>query len=295
MSKKQIQKETRIELPPHVYRYSDIDEQMMSEQNESNKSMKLLKLEWNQGVFLYHEGAEYPMKQLVDPKTMWLTNASKRTFIASLKLFTYPIFIPIYVIFLFSPFSIKRKVISRFLEAYCDITYKNISPVILKQDFMTPMAIEIEWLIFAFLKNIGISNDISDKFAQIFATLINYDSAYRFRIQDLFSETNSDKLITNTRKEIKRLFKILESRDDHIVAKKFKVVYIAIQFMLLNKRIKKALQLAISEVSIRNLSYDEADKYWVSMRYDYKYMGLTYEERQENIKHLKQPTFYEIL
>jgi len=59
----------------------------------------------------------------------------------------------------------------------------------------------------------------------------------------------------------------------------------AIKILFKFKWFYKPFMDAIKDVGIDNMRFDDSDIYWVSQRGDYKFFGLTYEERLE--KYLK--------
>ena len=78
---------------------------------------------------------------------------------------------------------------------------------------MSLLASELQGIIYGFLAYSGISTPIAKQTAYIFGEIFEYDNAYRFRVQDLFTESSKELLTKNPIKEIRRLLKIYMSRE----------------------------------------------------------------------------------
>lgn len=274
--------EKPLAIPPQCFKYQNAETQISTEQE---KVTPVTKFTWDRGIFLYLEGGEYPMKGMTSPETMWALNLAKRIFIESFRFFARWYFIPSYLIITILPWKQKMKILTGIISSYCSINWKNMSPFFLKSDYMTSLGQELEWLSYSFLKNLGIADTLASQFSEIFSALVDYDTGYRYRIQDIFSETSKTALMGNTTKELSRLLKILKQRDAEYIYRKFKLVVWGLRFALLFPNFRKAFKAAVSEVDIRKMGLDEIDTYWVCLRNDeYKFLGKTQKEREEMLK-----------
>jgi hypothetical protein len=281
-------KPTEIKIPDVCKRYPPLEEQLTQEGTMCNP---LVKIEWNKGIFQYLEGAEYPMKSFTDESATWALNYVKRNFVQSLKLFSKWYFYPAYLLIAVLPWKAKKKAMEAFLTFFCDSNHKFISPIILKTEYLTPMAQEIEWAVYTFLSNLGVSPHLCSQFSEIFSTMLEYDNAYRYRVQDIFSETTKSQLLASPIKEIKRLLEIYTVRQGgylggkNDMVNKFRYVAMGLRVILLHPKIKKVFKISLSEIDVRKLGFDEADRYWVCIRSnEYLFLGKTKEERLELIK-----------
>ena len=118
---------------------------------------------------------------------------------------------------------------------------------------------------------------------------LEYDSAYRFRFQDIMAETNKERLLADPKKEIDRLFGILLAREieaDWMVekfSKLRKITSLALSFW----RVKRIVKEFILEIDIEKLKPDEADKYYYYLRKDYDFFGKSLPERIEMRKKME--------
>jgi transcription initiation factor IIE alpha subunit len=130
----------------------------------------------------------------------------------------------------------------------------------------------------------GFTSDSAQTFAVIMANLIDYDNAYRLRFEDTMSETSKEKL-QNPRKEIKRLLEIMRSREvrpgdkGRNIHYKFKVFAYLLSSAMLIPKVKRAFLKAVDLIDLKKMGLDDTDTYWVCLRCDYKYMGMTDTER----------------
>ncbi len=104
--------------------------------------------------------------------------------------------------------------------------------------------------------------------AEVLAYILEYDQAYRFRLQDLANET--DYL---TFKEVFRLFRIWKSRDRNEikykrVSQKFTITITLFAFLLLLPHFRREINRILPR-----LKPDESDIYWMKLKQDYKYGG----------------------
>lgn len=125
-----------------------------------------------------------------------------------------------------------------------------------------------------------------NKLSIVISTILQYDLAYRWRLQDLFGETSKESLTKSPRKEIKRLLAINRKRE-HIfnggpgkqnpgksVADKFIIFGILLDISLLFPPARRKLRKIIEKADFHKLQLDEADRYWCRMRTDYDFSHL---------------------
>ncbi len=231
------------------------------------------------GIFVYIQGAKFPRKGYPYPEAIWAINIAKSSVIESMRLLSSKELWLLFPLFLLPH---KRKV--AFLEKLIRSWYKIVGTVIaphqLLPQYETPFAQEIGAFTYDFCVKYGINSNESGMVANIIRAIFEYDDAYRYRLQDIFSETSKNVLIYNSRKEITRLVGIMCTRERFVdVVPKIKRFSRLISLFLLSPRIKKAFKSAILASAFNKLQLDEADKYWCSLRGDYDYFGTKYEDR----------------
>ncbi len=232
------------------------------------------------GILIHITGAKYPKRGFPFPEAIWAINLAKKFFVALLKILTIKgmrgwLFVG------FLPFKKKVKVLEQTLEQYNRLAYGAISPFILKERYLTPCAGEVIYLSSVFLTKLGISNEVAAQTADILGTIIEYDNAYRFRLQDIMSETTSQALFNTPRKEINRLIDIwLERELSEDVKVKVKKIQKLLNLAFRSSKVKEAFRQAIMTSILPNLQADAADRYWMDMKADYNYNGIPYADRK---------------
>lgn len=298
-----------------VYKYKTANSQIKA---EATVGYFVENIEINNGVFTHIVGMEYPEKGVVSTTDLFATNAVKKLIIETVKILKY--LIPSLLVFIVLPFKFKVKILEKILLWFNTIAFRIISPSILQDQHLTPMAQELSRFSNNFLENIGINKEIREQTTEILINVINYDNAYRYRFQDLFNETTKGKLM-NPRKELKRLLKINKSREVHEydlndpnvklpsekemkrrgikvednivyspligVSKKFKMFHLVLSSILLHPKIKKAFLYALYKTDITRLQPDKADRFWMCVRTGYQYFGMTHKQRLMEINTLK--------
>lgn len=144
---------------------------------------------------------------------------------------------------LLRPFFVKKKAL------------KILNPHILPKEQMTEFSRAIL--------------ELGGDWALILAYVLEYDSAYRFRLQDLANET--ERL---TPREVLRLFKLWKQRDENeikhkLISKKFTLpAYAFALYLFLNPTFSAKLNRALP-----CLKPDSNDLYWMKLKTDYHYAG----------------------
>lgn len=153
------------------------------------------------------------------------------------------------------------------------ITYFNIlareafRPYVLRPEFMTPAASELMSVLKCFFRQLGLPEETASHLAHV----VEYDNAYRLRMQDLFSETTKEKLCRAPVREIWRLIEINKKRDYAVVTNKFRKFAKIATIALLIPPIRTAFKKAILNSDYEKLCLDEGDRYWIKKRLDYKW------------------------
>lgn len=240
--------------------------------SEAGQSWTVKELTFFNGVEIHIEGAEFTYKGMATPEAIWACNIIKRAAIELTGLMARYKMITLILIL-----HCNTTFLNKLAEIFSKIGNKVMSPVLLKDEYLTPFAQEFKYLINNFLKELKINNpDVSELITHLF----EYDSAYRFRLQDLFAETSVEKLL-NPKKELKRLIEINRSRDEKDVSNRFSKVGKVLQLIFLSGKIKRAFIHAIQKTDIKKLQPDDSDMFWMCQRTDYNFMGLSFEARQE--------------
>lgn len=222
------------------------------------------------GIYVYLKNTPYPVKNYPTDEAVFDINKLKSLFIEPIKLIRW-YWLPIL------PFLYRDR--QNLLDRFNRIAWRIISHQLLKPQYNSEFGRNLYYLVRSFLMNMGFTEDSSDKFATMFYHIFDFDNAYRMRLTDLLSETTTKQLTENPRREVMKLIKLLEEREYPHIAIKIKKVAILVYLALFIPKVKRAFIEAF-KIGIEDIQYDDADRYFVCMRTDYKFMGKTFDERQ---------------
>ncbi len=223
----------------------------------------LLRISYDDGIFAYYEGAEFPQKGVSPVEVMTSVNLIKAFFMGF--------------------FRIRFSIVS-VLQAFTFFGNRIMAQYFLKDEYRTAGTRELDRIVCDFAFSLTSNRDIASQFARLFSHLIEYDNAYRLRFIDIASETTKEKLLKNPRKEIKRLFGLLVEREVYLgesIVMKFRWITKFLLFILLIPRFRKAFKFAIGRSHWDRMCWDNIDKYWACLRTDYNFMGMTYKSRMK--------------
>ena len=158
----------------------------------------------------------------------------------------------------------------RALDEWFNTIFENI-PVLLKEEHWSTPVKEIRRVLKGF---------ISDRLIDAISLVIEYDSAYRYRLQDTIIELDKELFNNNQFKEIDRMFNILIDRDYDEMQKKWDGIRKLIKtILIINPKIKKVIAKIIKDLDINKVKMSKEDIYWTNQFPTYKYQGLSLEER----------------
>lgn len=232
------------------------------------------------GQLAWFKGVPHPAKGHPFPEAIYAVNFIKRmTRNSIIGLVQKDLWKEYLGFFLSSPKQRVRK-IERFLTMYTDIANRVVSPYILEDKYLTECSGEILKFTKRFLEAIGVSSEIAQNFAEVFAAQIEYDNAYRLRIEDAMSETTKERIMADPRKELVRLGEIIMSREpNHGTGESFPKILGAISKILILPWYKRMFLDCVEESDFKNFQLDAADRYHVLLWADYNFLGKTLEER----------------
>ena len=111
---------------------------------------------------------------------------------------------------------------------------------------------------------------------------LEYDNAYRLRIQDTLPMLNKENVKKSARKEVKRLLGILTSREhpQYGISKKWRdIAKPALLLLRLSKPLRKFTEYFLLELELERVKLDEHDRYFCLKRRTYNFWGAELEER----------------
>ncbi len=125
------------------------------------------------------------------------------------------------------------------------------------------------------------------KIRELICMILEYDSAYKFRFQDVFPEFDPKLVKEDPIKELKRVFGILKRREvSKVMKKKWAGFEGKIVLMLrVSKGMREMFISFFDKVQLDRIKMDEADWYFCLKRTSYNYRDIIVEDRiKEKVK-----------
>lgn len=225
------------------------------------------------GILIYHVGSLHPVKGFPFPEAVIACNSAKRFFITHLKLFTGN--------WLAAISMLRIKNFEHWLEAFNFLGSSMIEPYLLEEKRYTPLCQELHKFIRTFLMGIGVGEGTAIVFSEYFSTLIEYDDAYRYILEDIFGITSREDLLENPVRELKLMFTVWRQREGRPkMHRYFGMIFKILYWVLKVPRIKRAFRAALEAVEFERMQMDEADRYHTLRVDTYNFGGRDYESRR---------------
>ncbi len=226
------------------------------------------------GQFVGGDFLPYPTKGFPTPEACNACNTVKRLYVGQLRLLAKNKLH-------FTSLIISKKRRQEWLNELSSVGSITLQQYFLKDIRYMNMCREMMLFIEIFLKEIGIKESVKS-LAKIITTLFEYDSAYRFRLQDLANETTKEKMLKNPRREMNRLLDILKQRDARFhMHVRFASAMKLLSWILYIPKVKRAFNIALEAIDFTKIQMDEADRYHVLNWKHYNFFGESYETRVE--------------
>lgn len=275
-----------MQLPREIFEELPGEHQIIS---EAQSFYVIDRVDFEDGMRVFIRGAEYHQRGMAAPEVLFGLNIAKRILTEALNVALRWEFLPGVALSILKPLKWRIKRIGWLINSYNSIVWKILSPHFLKPKYMVPCARELRSMIYNFMMALGIREEFSNQSSVILSHFIEYDNAYRFRLEDLMSETNKEELAAKPIRTLRRLAKLAVERDQQTVGWKFKGIVTIASIALLLPSVRKAWKKMILESDFAKIQYDEIDRYWTAMRTDYLWWGRTPEERSNYLTGKKMP------
>lgn len=218
------------------------------------------------GINVYYQGIPHPKKG-------WpcIENTEAINIVKKITLFTFSSWWMLW----------SKKYIKRYLDL---VSYVLDNPFKLfltghstwyKEMYLTPSAKACKQLLDSFLWSLGYDTRLAD----VFALILELDDAYRYRLQDICSETSKEALLNNPQAEVNRLIKIYLQRDDANISNKMRIFTFLASKSLMIPKVRRAFLSALEQINFTKLQYDAHDRYWCLANSCYNHMGLNPEQK----------------
>lgn len=237
----------------------------------------VVKVDFEDGLRIHVQDGSFPQKGNPIPEAMNAIGVLKKILIEPIKLFSWHFYPSLFLILLF-----PKKFLIKSLEYFNALSQVTIDAYRPPKEYLGPFTREFQLFVSFCLEEMGVEAPLANRVGQNIALIFDYDAVYRWRLQDVFSETTPSKLFTL--RELKRLGIMVRERDEERMGAQSQKVLNLLRIAILHPRIRKALQKAINKVDFTKLQLDEGDRYWCCFQGSYKFFGLTNKERMQMIE-----------
>ena len=225
-----------------------------------------------QGYFVYYKGIDLPQRAYFDVKKDVNHNLRALEALGTVKKFLFSLsFLSGLVI----PRTLNVRKYDAFLVKLYQLCEWQLFDYFVKDDEWSLPVWEIGKFIRNFLKELGFSEVVYTGYSKVIMCLLEFDTAYRYRVQDLLSSV--DYLDKDTLRYIIKLYAV---REENLgAAEKINKITKLIYWALWIPKLKKALKNAHKEVNWENVRIDEKDRRDFCWWRGYNFEGKTFEER----------------
>lgn len=228
-----------------------------------SKQVQIIDIEYptEGGMLLHIHGEKHPFKGYPHPAIVYSLDCAKAILMQALKLATsFP-----YILFFWKiPSVIKQAV---------DKAASHAVRFYIKESYFNTSARELLRL----FKPISDSGNYQE-FLKMMLMIWEFDSAYRWRGQDILAELDKRSLRMRPKMELSRLLKIgYERENEPTVKDKWRLAKLLT--WLAPRKYVKILQGALLEADLDKLVFDKVDLYSCLYRKPYDFAGLSYEDR----------------
>lgn len=231
----------------------------------------------------HYIGKKFPAQGWVTLEAVTRLNLYKRSLLSAILPLTNKNLIFSAWPLIFLPWKRKISILEGFIDAQNRLAYLAMQQDFYVQERYGAPAREVSAFLKNFLTHLGVNPGLAQQFGITIGHIVEFDSAYRYRLLDLMAETTPEKLGHGT--EIKRLLKIYGERDSRsALTKRFNQVGLLFSILLLSRHIRTAFRKALQESTFSNFQMTPADFYHTLLdngKYEmgYDWGGKSKEER----------------
>jgi len=178
---------------------------------------------------------------------------------------------------------VAKDYLMKVCETYVDISHRSIHRYLLPEKDYVKSIKELHRALVITIKEI--ENErlkiLLGKVIDIVCMALNFDTAYKFRLQDILPKVKIEVLKDNPIKELKRVLDIFVEREnaDCMKTRWEKLGKMFFLFLRISPGTKRLLIKFFSEIDLSKVKLDEADWYYCLRRHQYNFKGFTLKER----------------
>ena len=245
------------------------------------------------GVLVYHRGDLHPVKAWPFKEAIYAVDCVKRRVVSDLKFLTSSPIRYLLALFVLFPTSWKKKVMMQAIEQFTDFSetvfdrWGRILPmqdengvefglqgVIWKPQFYCDMVREFRRVAWAMA-----GDDLpAQRLIEAICMFLEFDDAYRYRIQDGFGAIDAQALKERPAKELVRVLNLMKQRGKGLEDKLDRFIKV-IPFLFTIRIFRETFQEFFARVDLKKLSLDEIDFYRCLLWGGHAFRGIPDQER----------------
>ena len=265
------------------HNFKDQADQLLRSQRQGQFIFDRIEAKYEGGIYIYYKGVPFPTKGFVWPQAVAANNVVKRMLLSTFIPLSYPGSWLYWLTFAISPKRWKAMTLNVFTHHFARALDQWLMPFYWGNPmFYCTFVRNFNALLKQTLINFGVEEGNAFFMAKVLGHVIEYDDAYRHRIQDIFSEFERAEIVADPRKALIKAMSLYAEREhSDYVGQKFLRVGKLLSYALWIPSVKKAIVRAFTHKSVdfRGLQLDDADKYHLLINIDYDYFGETFETR----------------
>ena len=235
------------------------------------------------GMLVYYQGHPFPEKIFPFPEAIYCIDPIKRAIINSLKMFRESNLAKMLVgLSLILPG--RKKLAKTYLKLFSHFMFTTAQKVTMVPQGYCKSAREIYRVATLvsehYAKTDEDKNMVRDLLMGIMA-IWEFDSAYRYRFQDILSSIDKEAFNKNPRKEMNRLVALTFKREKMVgIAEKMKAVKIVVWFAMMDPKVREVMKMFVYNLEPSELALDDGDRYWCYQFGDFNFEDLTIPARE---------------
>ncbi len=239
------------------------------------------------GIYVYYKGMPFPKKGFPTPEASWMNDIVKRVSVFLLRSIGSKDMLLPAMAFAVLPWKMKLRTIDKVIYNFNRVALWMLQSIFMKDEYYSNPCKPMKKVITSFVQALGIEEKTSADIGKVIATMFEYDDSYRYRFEDVMSETSREALIASPLKEFRRLGKIFRDRE------KFADMFSKLDGMiaigsvaLLHPKVRQAWKQAwgsINDEAFAMMQLDDADKYHTLIRGDYDFQGKSLTSRMRRL------------
>lgn len=238
-----------------------------------------------QGFLLHYQGVPYPRRVFWDAAKGPNYDLRVLQALGTVKKFLFGL---VYLKNIVIPRTFQIQKYDTFLLKIGQICWWNLDEYFLKDDEWSEPVWEIGKFIRLLLVYLGFSEENAINWSKTGMLILEFDNAYRYRLQDLIALIDFVWLKANPAKELKRIIEIYLSReilyqDNMEWGAREKVLKLAnfLKILFWLPKFKTTFLRAFGEIDLEKIKFDDNDRYHTSFWRGYNYEGKDMETRYQ--------------